>query len=104
MGSELQAVHETSQAAQTYGLEVVLAVGVALMLFFVIRWVLGYFKQAQNSMANIINVTLVNQTAALNEIKTAMMAQNEWAHEAVKRMREEHEEHARWLREIAERH
>lgn len=92
MGGELHAVNEAARSAQHYGLEVVLSVGVALMLFFVIKWVLSYFKQAQSSMANIINITLVNQTTALSEIKNTLVQQNEWAREAVKRLREEHEQ------------
>lgn len=89
---ELSALERAARAANSYGLEVVLAVGMSLMLFFVIKWVLSYFKESTKAMANIINVTLVNQTAALNEIRNALMTNNEWAREAVKRMREEHEQ------------
>ncbi len=88
----ITAVEQGAKAADNYGLEVVLAIGVSLMLFFVIKWILGYFKDTAASMANIINVTLVNQTAALNEIKNTLMINNEWAREAVKRMRDEHEQ------------
>lgn len=92
MSPEAEILNQAVKASHNYGLEVVLSVGVSIMLFCVIRWVLGYFKQASSSMANIINVTLVHQTSAINEIKNAMMAQNEWAREVVKRMREEHEQ------------
>ena len=92
MTPEVDILSHVAEASHHDGLDVVLSIGVSIMLFVVIRWVLGYFKQASSAMANIINVTLVHQTAVLSEIKTAMMAQNEWAREAVKRMREEHEQ------------
>ncbi len=111
MNPAIEVVTQGAKASSNYGLEVVLAIACAGMLFFVIKWVLRnhqdsmkHNQERELALAAIINTTLKQQIEAINQMKEAFAAQNSWAREAVARMREEHEEHARWLREIAERH
>lgn len=111
MNPAIELVTQGAKASNNYGLEVILAISCAGMLFFVIKWVLRnhqdsmkHNQERELALANLINTTLKQQIETISQIKEALAAQNSWAREAVSRMREEHAEHARSLREIAERH
>ncbi len=101
MTPEVDVITQAAKASNSYGLEVVLAVATAAMLFFVIRWVIQHNQERELALMHLINTTIVNQTAAINSIREYLAAQNQWAREAVKRMQEEHQRHERLLETIA---
>ena len=104
MTPEAKLISQAAKASSSYGLEVVLAVATATMLFFVIRWVMQHNQERELALTQLINTTIANQTTAINSISEHLATQNQWAREAVKRMQDEHQRHERLLEAIAHRH
>lgn len=99
---------ETTEAlfkySVTYGLGIVLSVGMALFLFWILQYVLKENSKREDKLAAIIEGQLKYLMEAVSKLTERMTSHDAWEHEIVREENKAHEhqknEHEEILRRV----
>ena len=89
-----------AKLAVNYGLGIVLSVGMACFLGWLLKYVLAQNEKRENRLSDLISKDLAATTKAINDHDDKSSSAIKNVEEANRRQREEHEVHKKLLEEI----